>query len=139
VSPRSRGTRLHQDQGSAAVLMCFMVLIVGLLFTLILDISARIQAATRADTDSAEAARAATIAIGTLPGGGPADATAAVAAAQAYLSSAGVNGTVVVTGPAQVRVSVTLTATGPISGVSFTVTRTHTAQLQVGVEQGELP
>jgi len=139
VSRRSRGTPLQQDEGSAAVLMCFMVLIVGLLFTLILDVSARIQAATRADTDSAEAARAATIAIGTLPSGGPADATAAVAAAQAYLSSAGVNGTVVVTGPAQVRVSVTLTATGPISGVSFTVTRTHTAQLQVGVERGELP
>jgi hypothetical protein len=128
-----------REEGSAAVLVCFMVLIISLLFGFILDISARIKAATRADTYSAEAARAASIGVGTLPSGGAADTAAAVAAVNSYLASAGVTGVVKVVGPAEVQVSVTVTDTGPISGVAFTVTRTHVAQLQVGVETGEVP
>ena len=117
------------------MLMCFIVIIGGILVTFLIDAGSNIQAANRADTYSTEAARAASIAIGPQPG---ANATLrAAAAARSYLTQAGATGTVIVTGPASVQVTVTVTEQTPILGVTVHQTRTHTAQLQVGVTTGQ--
>jgi Flp pilus assembly protein TadG len=120
-----------------AVLFCFIVLIVGVLVTALVDAGTAIQAANRADTYSAEAARAASIAVGPVPTGGGADAELALTAARSYLEQAGATGTVDVLGPGVVQVSVTVTASTPLLGIPVSQTRTHTAQLQVGVTHGE--
>jgi hypothetical protein len=106
---------------------------------LVVDGGAKIKAAEQADTYSAEAARAAVLAIGPRPTGGQIDVHAAVAAANSYLASAGVAGSVTVTGPAQVQVTATVSRTAPISGATFTVSRTATARLLVGVDSGQAP
>jgi Flp pilus assembly protein TadG len=120
-----------------AVLFCFIVLIAGVLVTALVDAGTAIQAANRADTYSAEAARAASIAVGPVPTGGTTDAEQAVIAARSYLDEAGATGTVDVLGPGVVQVSVTVTASTPVLGIPVSQTRTHTAQLQVGVTHGE--
>lgn len=125
------------ERGSVAVLFCFIVLISGVLVTALVDAGAAIQAATRADTYAAEAARAASIAVGPTPTGGSAEAELAATAARSYLSQAGATGTVTVLGPGVVEVSVTVTDSTPLLGVPVSQTRVHTAQLQVGVTQGE--
>lgn len=130
------GVVVVDDRGSVAVLVCFMVLICAALLTGVLDAGAQIQAANKADTYSSEAARAASIAIGPVPTGSAADTTRAVQAARAYLAQAGATGTVTVTGPATVAVSVTVTQASPILGIPVHQTRAHVAQLQVGVTNG---
>jgi hypothetical protein len=110
-----------------------------LMLALVVDGGTKIKAAEQADAYSAEAARAAVLAIGPRPAGGQADLRAAVVAADRYLAQAGVHGSVTITGPAQVRVAVTVSRTAPISGVTFTVQRTATAQLLVGVSSGQVP
>ena len=130
--------RSHDDdRGSVAVLFCFIVLIAGVLVTALVDAGTAIQTANRADTYSAEAARAASIAVGPVPTGGSADAELAVSAARSYLDQAGATGTVDVLGPGVVQVSVTVTVSTPLLGIPVSQTRTHTAQLQVGVTHGE--
>jgi Flp pilus assembly protein TadG len=124
------------DRGSVAVLFCFIVLIASVLTAALVDAGTAIQAANRADTYSAEAARAASIAVGPVPTGGSADAALAVTAARGYLEQAGAVGTVNVLGPGVVEVSVTVTASTPLLGIPVSQTRTHTAQLLVGVTQG---
>ncbi len=124
------------DGGSVAVLMCFIVLIGGTLVTFLVDAGATIHAANRADTYSSEAARAASIAIGPVPTGDAAATLQAATAAREYLARAGATGTVVITGPATVQVTVTVTETTPILGVTVSQTRRHAAQLQVGVTSG---
>lgn len=124
------------DRGSVAVLVCFIVLICAALLTGVLDAGAQIQAANRADTYSSEAARAASIAIGPVLTGGGTDVARAAQAARSYLQQAGATGTVTVTGPATVMVKVTVSGTTPILGIAVTQTRTHVAQLQVGVTSG---
>ena len=128
---------LRDDRGSVAVLFCFIVLIVGVLVTALVDAGTAIQAANRADTYSAEAARAATIAIGPVPTGGSTDVHLAATAARAYLDQAGATGTVIITGPGIVEVSVTVTDSTPMLGIPVSQTRAHTAQLLVGVTSGE--
>lgn len=136
--PVRTGARLRaDDRGSVAVLFCFIVLIAGVLVTGLVDAATAIQAANRADTYSSEAARAASIAVGPVPTGGSADAELAVTAARGYLEQAGAVGTVSVLGPGVVEVSVTVTASTPVLGISVSQTRTHTAQLLVGVTRGE--
>jgi Flp pilus assembly protein TadG len=125
------------ERGSVAVLFCFIVLIAGVLVTALVDAGTAIQTATRADTYAAEAARAASIAIGPLPTGATADAQLAAAAARAYLTQAGATGTVTILGPGIVEVSVTVTSATPVLGLAVSQTRAHTAQLQVGVSRGE--
>jgi Flp pilus assembly protein TadG len=127
----------QDDRGSVAVLFCFIVGIAGVLVTGLVDAATAIQCANRADTYSAEAARAASIAVGPVPTGGSADAALAVTAAREYLEQAGAVGTVNVLGPGLVEVSVTVTASTPLLGIPVSQTRTHTAQLQVGVTHGE--
>ncbi|WP_166533116.1 hypothetical protein [Blastococcus xanthinilyticus] len=120
-----------------AVLFCFIVLITGVLVTALVDAGTAIQTANRADTYSAEAARAASIAIGPVPTGGSTDAQLAATAARSYLDRAGATGTVTVTGPGIVEVSVTVTDSTPLLGIPVSQTRVHTAQLLVGVTSGE--
>ena len=60
----------------------------------------------------------------------------AATAARTYLTAVGITGTVTVQDPDHVQVSATVTTTGPISGATFTATRTATAALLVGVETG---
>lgn len=138
MTPRPQASaRRRDDRGSVAVLFCFIVLIVGVLVTALVDAGTAIQAANRADTYSAEAARAASIAIGPVPTGGSTDAQLAATAARSYLDQAGVTGTVTVTGPGIVAVSVTVTDSTPLLGIPVSETRVHTAQLLVGVTSGE--
>jgi Flp pilus assembly protein TadG len=131
------GRCLRDDGGSVTVLMCAIVLICVGLAGFVVEIGTKLDAASKADTYSAEAARAATIAIGPVPTNNVLAAEQAAAAARSYLSSAGVTGTAVVTGPATVQVTVTVTEPSPLLGVQVSETRTHTAQLQVGVTAGE--
>jgi Flp pilus assembly protein TadG len=137
TSVRSDARIRDGDRVSVAVLFCFIVLIAGTLVTALVDAGTAIQAANRADTYSAEAARAASIAVGPVPSGGPADVQLATTAARAYLDQAGATGTVSVLGPGVVQVSVTVTASTPLLGLPVRQTRVHTAQLQVGVAHGE--
>jgi len=62
-----------------------------------------------------------------------------VAAVKAYLAKAGVQGSAVILGPGRVQVRVQASDRGPISGHTFTVTRTAVAALLIGVEKGEQP
>jgi Flp pilus assembly protein TadG len=137
TSVRSDARIRDGDRGSVAVLFCFIVLIAGTLVTALVDAGTAIQAANRADTYSAEAARAASIAVGPVPSGGPADVQLATTAARAYLDQAGATGMVSVLGPGVVQVSVTVTASTPLLGLPVRQTGVHTAQLQVGVTHGE--
>ena len=134
--PRVRGAR-RDDRGSVAVLMCYIVLLVGTLTGFLVDAGTNIRVANKADTYSSEAARAATIAIGPVPADNETATLQAAEAARAYLAQAGATGTVTVTGPAAVQVSVTVAEDTPILGISVAQTRAHTAQLQVGVSTGE--
>ena len=134
-----RARMSDRERGSVVVWVAITTPALLLMVLLIVDGGAKMKAGEQADTYASEAARAATIGIGPRPAGGTVDARAAVTAANAYLSQAGVRGTATLTGPATVTVTVTVTGTGPISGVSFTVTRTATAQLLIGVETGQAP
>lgn len=134
---RAAEGRLEDQRGSVTVLFCFIVLIGGVLVTALIDAGTAIQAASRADTYAAEAARAASIAVGPVPTGGSADAQLAATAARAYLDQTGATGTVSVLGPGVVEVSVTVTASTPLLHIGVSQTRVHTAQLQVGVTHGE--
>ena len=127
----------RDDRGSVAVLMCYIVLLVSTLTGFLVDAGTNIRAANKADTYSSEAARAATIAIGPVPADNDTATWQAAEAARAYLAQAGATGRVTVTGPATVQVSVTVADDTPILGISVSQTRTHTAQLQVGVSTGE--
>ena len=138
MTPRPQASAgLRDDRGSVAVLFCFIVLITGALVTALVDAGTAIQAANRADTYSAEAARAASIAIGPVPTGGGTDAQLAATAARSYLDQAGATGTVTVSGPGIVEVSVTVTDSTPLLGIPVSQTRVHTAQLLVGLTSGE--
>lgn len=127
----------REEQGSVSVLFCSVVLVAGIVVTALVDAGANIQAANRADGVSAEAARAAAIAVGPVPSGGTRDTQLAVAAADAYLRQTGTNGSVRVQGPGLVEVTVTVTDSTPLLGLPVSQTRTHSAQLQVGLVEGE--
>ena len=127
------------DRGSVLVWLLGCAAVAGALLTLVFDGGAKIKAGEQASTYSAEAARAASVAVGPSTTDAAADVPGAIRAAKAYLAAAGVPGTVTVTGPATVTVTATVSRAAPISGVTFTITRTATARLLVGVEQGEAP
>lgn len=132
------GRRHRDDRGAVAVLMCYIVMLCALLTGFVVDVGTNVDAANKADTYSSEAARAATIAIGPVPSDDGTATLQAAAAARAYLAQAGAAGSrVTVVGPATVEVRVTVTETTPILGVPVSQTRTHVAQLQVGVTSGE--
>jgi Flp pilus assembly protein TadG len=129
------------DRGSVLIWFVITAPVLLLLAVLVVDGGAKIRAGEQASNYSAEAARAASIAVGPYSPGGIVNTRAAVKAANGYLSAAGVRGTVRITGPATVSVTVTVTVdrTGPVSGVTFSITRTATARLLVGVDTGQAP
>lgn len=136
---RRRVMRQHDEGDRGSILIWFVITapVIILLAVLIVDGGAKIAAGEKASAGSAQAARAATLAVG--PDGGAGATQLAVAAADRYLRSAGLNGTARVTGPETVEVSVTVRVTGPISGHTWPVTRTSTAKLLIGVENGQSP
>jgi Flp pilus assembly protein TadG len=136
---RLTGSGQAGERGSVLVWFVLTAPVLLLLAVLVFDGGAKMKAGEQAGFYSGEAARAATVAVGPHGQGGTADTRAAQAAASAYLSAAGVHGVTTVTGPSTVRVTVTVTRRGPISGVSFSVTRSATARLLVGVNSGEVP
>ena len=127
------------DRGSVSLWVAVMAVAVLLTLVLIVDGGAKIRAGNRADIAAAEAARAAVIAAGPRPTGSGTEARLAVGAAKSYLAKAGVQGSAVILGPGRVRVVVQASDRGPISGHTFTVTRTAVAALLLGVETGEKP
>lgn len=130
--------RLRADRGSVSVLTIYIVLLAGSLATFLYDASYELRAANKADTYSAEAARAAATAVGPVPTGGSTDAALASNAARSYLAAAGVTDFhVTILGPATIQVQVTVTGHTPLLNLPIHQTRTHTAQLQVGVDHGE--
>ena len=127
------------ERGSVLVWIAIVGLSAVLLITLLVDGGAKTTANEQAATYAAEAARAASIAVGPSTGDQQADIAGAIRAADSYLAAAGVTGGATPTGPATITVTVTVSRTGPISGHSFSSTRTATARLLVGVEQGQAP
>src|ERR1035437_711814 len=140
--PRRRiapAPRPAPERGSVWLWVAVMRAAVLVTLVLIVDGGAKIRAGNRADIAASEAARAAVLAAGPRPAGTTAEARLAVAAAKAYLAKDGVQGSAVILGPGRVQVDVRATDRGPISGHTFTVTRTAVAALLVGVETGERP
>lgn len=134
---RVQTRQIQDDRGSILIWFVITAPVIILLAVLIVDGGAKEKAAEQASAYSAEAARAATLAVG--PDGAGHETQAVVAAADKFLNSAGVSGSTKVTGPATVQVSVTVSVDGPISGHTWTVTRTATARLLLGVENGQSP
>ena len=141
TTPRPAAARLapvrpSRDQGSITLWVAATVMAVIAVAGLVVDGGARIRAGERADIVAGEAARAASFANGP-------DATtrtaAAATAARGILSRSDVTGNVTVTGPGQVAIAVQASATGPISGYTYTVTRNAQAQILLGVRTGDTP
>lgn len=146
--PRTRPgavTRLRQglvrDEGRVSVYLAIALLALVTIIGLTVDGSGRLRQLQRANNIAAEAARAGGQALdaGQAIAGGPKilDPALAVAAAQAYLASAGVTGTVQVAAD-RVHLSVTVTITyntvmlNLIGIDQATVTGHATAQLLTG-------
>jgi hypothetical protein len=103
---------------------------------LVVDGGAKIRAGERADQVAGEAVRAASFA------NGPDSITrtaAAAAAARGILTRSGLSGNVTVSGAGQVNIAVQASAAGPISGYTYTVTRTAQAQILLGLRTGDTP
>jgi Flp pilus assembly protein TadG len=137
--PRSATAGAGSERGSVALWVAVMAAAILVTLVLIVDGGAKIRAGNRADIAATEAARAAVLAAGPRPDGTGGQARLAVAAATAYLAKDGVAGTAVILAPGRVQVDVRATERGPISGHTFTVTRSAVAALLVGVEKGEQP
>lgn len=135
----TRVRALDGERGALSLWAIGTVLSAFVILSFVVDSAAKITAAEHAQQYAAEAARAAAIGVGPRPAGTSIDTRAAVAATQAYLASAGLRGSVTVTGPATVEVSVSVTEHGPLDNISFTATGTATAQLLVGISTGQEP
>lgn len=124
------------DRGSITLWVAVTFVAILAVAGLVADGGAKIRAGERADIVAGEAARAASYASG------PDDTSrvaAAAAAARGILSRSGMAGSVAVASPGRINVSVHASATGPISGLTYTVTRSATAQLLLGVRSGGTP
>jgi uncharacterized protein YbjT (DUF2867 family) len=114
-------SRRRTDQGSVSVF--FVVAAIGMLVTvgLVVDGGGKIRALQRADAAAAEAARQGGQAIVAAPAvqgqGVEVDANEARAAAQAYLTNAGVAGTVTIANGTRLEVSTTTTYTPVFLGL----------------------
>jgi len=130
-----------RDEGTVTVIAALAGLALLLMAGLVVDGGGRLRAVGRADRVAGEAARAAVEAADTRQATLGLDRHAAVLAAQAYLRTAGVSGTVAVTGPRTVQVTVAVSGSDLILGLAgagrFTVTGTAEATLSVGVGPGD--
>jgi hypothetical protein len=132
---RAPGLGGTTDRGSVTVLAAVLILALIAALALVVDGAGKLRAINRADAIAAEAGRAALTAVDTR---GPAprlDTPAAVHAANAYLTRVGHPGSVTLTGPKSITVTLTLTepAAIPLFGASYTVTGHASAELGVGV------
>ncbi len=126
----------RRDRGSVSLWVAATLVAVLAVVALVADGGAKIRAGERADIAAAEAARAASYASG---GDERTRTSAAVTAARTILSRSGVAGSVTVVGPGRVDVTAQASAAGPISGYTYTVSRSATAQLLLGVRTGGTP
>ena len=130
---RSSGRR---DDGSISLWVAATFMAVLAVAGLVVDGGAKIRAGERADQVAGEAVRAASFA------NGPDNITrtaAAAAAARGILTRSGLTGNVRVAGPGQVDIAVQASASGPISGYTYTVTRNAQAQILLGLRTGDTP
>ncbi len=126
----------RRDRGSVSLWVAATFIAVLAVVGLVADGGAKIRAGERADVAASEAARAASYAAG---GDDRARTAAAVTAARTILSRSGVTGSVTIVGPGRIDVTAHASAAGPISGHTYTVSRTATAQLLLGVRTGGTP
>ena len=126
----------RRDRGSVSLWVAATFVAVLAVVALVADGGAKIRAGERADIVAAEAARAASYASG---GDDRTRTNAAVTAARTILSRSDVAGSVTIVGPGRIDVTAQASAAGPISGHTYTVSRTATAQLLLGVRTGGTP
>ena len=132
-----RHSGVARDRGMVSIWLSVLAMALIAVMGMVVDSGAGIRAADQADIAAGEAARAAVIGVGPRASSSQGGAArAAEAAAGRYLAQAGLAGHVQILGPDRVRVTVTATARGPITGRTYVVTREHTATLLVGVERG---
>jgi hypothetical protein len=138
LARRLHGSRRVADRARGSITLWVAVTFAAILAVagLVADGGAKIQAGERADIVVGEAARAASYASGPDQ---VARTAAAAAAARGIISRAGMAGSVAVTSPGRIDVTVQASATGPISGMTYTVSRSSTAQLLLGVRTGGTP
>ncbi len=132
----ARRASRRRDEGSITLWVAATVLTILAVAGLVVDGGAKIRAGERADVVAGEAARAASFADG------PDSVTrtaAAATAARSILTRSGLSGNVTVVGPGQVGIAVQASATGPISGYTYTVTRNAQAQVLLGLRTGGTP
>ncbi|TCO49647.1 hypothetical protein [Actinocrispum wychmicini] len=96
------------DRGSLSVFVAAVLGVMMLVFAFVIDLHGQTQAIARADALAAEGARAALTAVDTRGSVIGIDTGAAVAAAQSYLAYAGATGSVHVTAPRTIHVTVTV-------------------------------
>lgn len=122
------------DEGAISVMTAVLTAALLLVFALLVDASGKMRATARADTAAAEAARAALSAVDTRSPTVSIDLSTAVNAAHAYLTQTGYPGTVDITGPRTLTVTIAFTQQAAIGllGPSYHITATATAQLSVG-------
>ena len=136
LADRVRSSGLRRDNGSISLWVAATFMAVFAVAGLVVDGGAKIRAGERADQVAGEAVRAASFA------NGPDNITrtsAAAAAARGILTRSGLTGNVTVAGPGRVDIAVQAGATGPISGYTYTVTRSAQAQILLGLRTGESP
>lgn len=138
--PRAAFDPAERERGSLTVFTAVLAVALLVMAGLVVDGTGKLRAAQQADAIAEEAARAGADSLNTaaLRAGGPVtvDPQAAISAAQAYLNSAGVHGTVSQPGPTLISVTVTIsrpTAILDLIGIdSWTVTGNATANLETG-------
>ncbi|HVA61360.1 MAG TPA: pilus assembly protein TadG-related protein [Mycobacteriales bacterium] len=138
--PPGRSHPEESERGSLTVFTAVLALALLVMAGLVIDGTGKLRAAQQADGIAEEAARAGadTLNAAGLRAGQPVavDPAAAITAAQAYLASAGVRGTVTAPAPAEIAVSVTIsqpTAVLDLIGIdSWTVVGHATASLESG-------
>jgi Flp pilus assembly protein TadG len=127
------------ERGSILPMTALAGLALLLLAGLVVDGGSRLRAAARADRIAAEAARTAVQSVDTRGRTLRLDPTAAVRSARGYLTEAGVSGTVTVTGPRSVQVTVSVAGhdviLGLVGGGNYIRTGSATARLAVGVTE----
>jgi Flp pilus assembly protein TadG len=128
------------DEGSISVMTAVLTAALLLVFALLVDASGKMRAIARADTVAAEAARAALSAVDTRSTTVSVDLSTAVNAAQSYLAQTGYAGTVEITGPRTITVTIAFTQQAAIGllGSSYYITASATAELGVGTRDTSL-
>lgn len=132
---------LREDRGSVSAAMAIGVALAMVLLAFVTTVHGLNDAQSRADGYAAEAARAAANAVNTRGDTVTIDPVDAQAAARHYLAAAGVTGTVTITGPATVQVTVTVDrpAVMALFGSTYHATATESAVLAVGTRAGATP